>query len=229
MTEERKGEQTTEPTPATTTITRETTSFQNPDLSFKLIFVGETSTGKTCMIKRLVYNQFEETHSVTIGGDFINVYFDVQGKKIKVQLWDTCGLEQYRSVVRLYFKGAHAALIAYDMSREKTSETIKGWNREIRENTVGSIPIYLVGTKSDLGPNKVSEDVLSEMVSSLEMAGRFETSSRTGERLAAMLDAVVLKLFSIATTEGKSKTETEQRLRVEALAKGRSRKKKDCC
>ncbi len=226
-----KREEDSEPSPPQepTTISRHTAPFQTPDMAFKVIFVGDTGTGKTCMIRRLVYNEFEETHSVTIGGDFVNTYFEIDRKKVKLQLWDTCGLEQYRSLVRLYFKGAHAAIIAYDMSQQTKGESIRSWHSEIRDNTVGNIPIYLVGTKSDLGPSVMPEFVINGLVSSLGMAGKFETSSKTGTGVSSTLDSVLLKLYRTAMTEEKANQSFGPGIRVDLAQHGARRRGKGCC
>ena len=156
-------------------MTRE--SGADVEISFKVIIVGDTGVGKTCLLRRFAYDDFEEIHTVTIGGDFINIYHLIDKKKTRMQLWDTCGLEQYRSLVRFYFKGVSAAIITYDINTD-SNKLIREWHREVRENSDGNIPIYLVGTKLDLDDRKMSLSEIKELIDELRIEKHFETSAK---------------------------------------------------
>ena len=208
-------------------ITREPTPFIEIDMVFKIIIVGDTGVGKTCLIRRFGYNEFDEVHSVTIGGDFINVFFMLDGsKKVKIQLWDTCGLEQYRSLVRLYFKGTHAALIAYDMS-EKIGDAVKMWHEEIKNNTSNEIPVYLVGTKADLGSDKNSKDEIGALMSSLGFVDHFLTSAKAEIGINEMFMKILNNLYVAELQKSdKSKKRFDEKLK---LNRQKANNGKSCC
>eukprot|EP00826_Nyctotherus_ovalis_P055054 TRINITY_DN7283_c0_g2_i1.p2 TRINITY_DN7283_c0_g2~~TRINITY_DN7283_c0_g2_i1.p2 ORF type:complete len:210 (+),score=60.82 TRINITY_DN7283_c0_g2_i1:129-758(+) len=201
-------------------MTRE--SGADVDISFKVIIVGDTGVGKTCLLRRFAYDDFDETHSVTIGGDFINIYHLIGGKKTKMQLWDTCGLEQYRSLVRFYFKGAHAAIITYAMN-ESSEKSIRGWHREIRENAEGGIPIYLVGTKLDLNERMISPTEVLALVDELGLEKHFGTSAKTKVGINEMMHDLLLTMYEKETN--KTKVQQPDKFNLQS----RSHKQTSCC
>ena len=210
-------------------VTKSDIAFVDPDMSFKIILVGHTGAGKTCLAKRVANDEFDDVHSVTIGGDFLNIYYYVNSKKVKLQLWDTCGLEQYRSLVRLYFKGANAALITFDLSQDTAFSTVTEWNKELRDNISEDIPTYLVGTKCDIKSKHIPEDAISNLVKTLNLTASFNTSSKTKEGLQDLFSAMLLKLYAEWENESKTKATLEQRIKVETIRKTLPKKSKKCC
>ena len=83
------------------------------DFLFKIIVLGNSNVGKSCISLRLTRGVFEDKYLATIGFEYYNFNVRIQGKNIKLQIWDTCGQEQYKSVIKNYFKGAAAAFIVY--------------------------------------------------------------------------------------------------------------------
>ena len=209
-------------------IERSTATFPAPDLSFKIILVGDSGTGKTSLAKRVSTNDFDDAYSVTIGGDFVNISYVINKLKVKVQLWDTCGLEQYRSLVKLYFKGAHAALIAYDMSQERSFTSVPAWCKDIRDNTSRLNSVYLIGTKVDLGKAAVPRERVEETVQSLGLAAAFETSAKTREGVDALMKAVLTTLYRAAMEEAKAEEQPGPSKRIGSF-QFKPKKKGGCC
>jgi Ras-related protein Rab-11A len=81
---------------------------------------------------------------------FATKTLDVEGKRVKAQIWDTAGQERYRAITSQYYRGAHGALLVYDISKRDTFKTCAAWLRELREHTAGRVVVALVGNKSDL-------------------------------------------------------------------------------
>ncbi|XP_010886471.1 ras-related protein Rab-33B [Esox lucius] len=119
---------------------------------FKIIVIGDSGVGKTCLTYRLCAGEFPERTEATIGVDFRERLVDVQGEKIKLQLWDTAGQERFRkSMIQQYYRNVHAVLLVYDVTRPATFRGLSAWVEECRQNLVGpEIPRFLVGNKSDL-------------------------------------------------------------------------------
>ena len=199
---------------------RQLEPFIDVDICFKLILVGDSGSGKTCIIKRLAYNEFEESSSVTIGGDFVNIYYKSNDTKIKVQLWDTCGLEQYISLTRLYFKGTDAAILTYETQKPFDSRT-RMWHEEIKANTTKDIPIFLVGAKCDLG---VKENLkIKDFIEEFKITNSFITSSRTNINIEIMMTEILKTLF---LTYSKRIDEKRKRFSIKLKEK---KKKNKCC
>jgi len=211
-------------------LARHAEPFINPDFSFKIVIVGDTGVGKTCLLKRYESDEFDESYSVTIGGDFINVNYLVNSTyQVKVQIWDTCGLEQYRSLVRLYFKGSNAALLTYDIA-QKSTKPIRIWYEELHENMQEDIPIFLVGTKSDTvtSKDKKKDDEIQILLKQYGFSNHFITSSKTKEGIIQAFENIVKDLYKKAIKEELIKKQKDDKLRKLA-ATVKFGKKNSCC
>ena len=87
---------------------------------FKLIIIGATGVGKSCLMKRVMENEFKDEHQVTIGVEFGSYGLKLGDKLIKMQIWDTAGQESYKSVTRIFYRGAHCVFLTYDITRQET-------------------------------------------------------------------------------------------------------------
>ena len=101
----------------------------------KVILLGESSVGKTSLIKRYLKNEFDEVIVSTVSESYLEKIIDINGTTINLEIWDTAGEERFRTLVRNYFKGAHAAILIYDISKRTTFDEVKQyWYKEIKEN-----------------------------------------------------------------------------------------------
>ena len=101
----------------------------------KVILLGESSVGKTCIIKRILNDEFNEVVVSTIGEFYCEKKVDINGAKVNLEIWDTAGQERYRTLVKKYYTGSKAAILVYDISCKKTFEQLKNyWYKEIKEN-----------------------------------------------------------------------------------------------
>ena len=107
-------------------------SLTTQDHLFKLIIIGDTGVGKSCLMKRVMDNEFKVEHQVTIGVEFGSFGLKVDEKIIKLQIWDTAGQESFKSVTRIFYRGAHCVFLTYDVTREETFANLSDWLNEIR-------------------------------------------------------------------------------------------------
>ncbi|MFX1275115.1 MAG: Rab family GTPase [Promethearchaeota archaeon] len=119
------------------------------DYTFKILLLGDASVGKTSFTKRYCYNIFNPSERLTIGVDFHVKTIELQGNKIKLQIWDVGGEERFRFLLPTYCLGANAAFLLYDITRPTTLNNIPEWTSIVREKG-GNIPIILIGAKMDL-------------------------------------------------------------------------------
>jgi small GTP-binding protein len=122
------------------------------EIDCKLVFVGESIVGKTSLINQYIKETFSNSTMPTFGGDkFEKKIVLEKSKKIKLVIWDTAGQEKYRSLNKIFLKGANIVLIVYDITRKKTFEEIKNfWYNNIIENVNNDIVFGIAGNKSDL-------------------------------------------------------------------------------
>lgn len=91
--------------------------------------------GKSCILNRLTKNEFNEQHNVTIGVEFGNYMMRIANRHvITLQIWDTAGQESFRNITRIFYKGSHAVIMVYDITREESFENMKVWREEVENN-----------------------------------------------------------------------------------------------
>merc|ERR1719171_2909688 len=117
---------------------------------FKYIIIGDTGVGKSCLLLQFTDKRFQPVHDLTIGVEFGCRMATIDGKEIKLQIWDTAGQESFRSITRSYYRGAASALLVYDISRRATFRNCKTWLTEARACGNPQMVVILVGNKSDL-------------------------------------------------------------------------------
>lgn len=117
---------------------------------FKYIIIGDTGVGKSCLLLQFTDKRFLPVHEMTIGVEFGSRMVDVDGRDIKLQIWDTAGQESFLSITRSYYRGAAGALLVYDITRRDTFNHLTRWLEEARQNGNQNMVIMLIGNKSDL-------------------------------------------------------------------------------
>ncbi|XP_048645315.1 ras-related protein Rab-26 isoform X3 [Marmota marmota marmota] len=118
------------------------------DVAFKVMLVGDSGVGKTCLLVRFKDGAFlAGTFISTVGIDFRNKVLDVDGVKVKLQIWDTAGQERFRSVTHAYYRDAHALLLLYDVTNKASFDNIQAWLTEIQEYAQHNVVLMLLGNK----------------------------------------------------------------------------------
>jgi len=134
-------------------------------LQFKLVLLGESAVGKSSLVLRFVKGQFHEYQETTIGAAFLTQTVTVDGVTVKFEIWDTAGQERYHSLAPMYYRGAQAAIIVYDITNRDTFERAKSWVKELDRQARKDIVIALAGNKFDLSNKRMVEVEVSSPVS----------------------------------------------------------------
>ena len=108
------------------------TQQQEHDHMFKLIIIGDTGVGKSCLMKRVMDEEFRQEHQVTIGVEFGSYGVRIDGKIIKLQIWDTAGQESFKSVTRIFYRGANCVFLTYDLTRDDTFVSLGEWLKDVK-------------------------------------------------------------------------------------------------
>ncbi|KAJ6826031.1 ras-related protein RABD1 [Iris pallida] len=125
------------------------------DYLFKLLLIGDSSVGKSCLLMRFADDSYAESYISTIGVDFKIRTVELDGKTIKLQIWDTAGQERFRTITSSYYRGAHGIIIVYDVTDMDSFNNVKQWLSEIDRYANDSVCKLLVGNKCDLVESKV--------------------------------------------------------------------------
>ena len=124
------------------------------DYQFNFVIVGESGVGKSCIVLNFAEQKPRRQHQVTIACEFAARIMPVKGRDIKIQIWDTAGQENFRSITRSYYRSSVAAIVVYDITSKRSFEKIASWLEELRENAHIKVSIVLVGNKSDLDDSR---------------------------------------------------------------------------
>ncbi|QCE12509.1 Rab family [Vigna unguiculata] len=124
------------------------------DYLFKLLLIGDSGVGKSCLLLRFADDSYIESYISTIGVDFKIRTVEQDGKTIKLQIWDTAGQERFRTITSSYYRGAHGIIIVYDVTDEDSFNNVKQWLSEIDRYASDSVNKLLVGNKCDLADNR---------------------------------------------------------------------------
>lgn len=117
---------------------------------FKYIIIGDTSVGKSCLMQSFLEQSIRSKHEPTVGVEFGAKIIEVKSERIKLQIWDTAGSENYRSITRSYYRAAAGAVLVYDITRRQTFDHLGEWLDEARINGNPNISVVIVGNKLDL-------------------------------------------------------------------------------
>ena len=115
------------------------------DMQCKLLMIGDSGVGKTCLLLRYANDSFSPTFITTIGIDFKIKNIDVDGKRVKLQIWDTAGQERFRTITTSYFRGAQGILLVYDVTDRRSFESIRNWISQIQQHADVHVNKILVG------------------------------------------------------------------------------------
>lgn len=120
-------------------------------LTFKILTLGESSVGKTCILRRYVEGQFFKNQISTIGIDFKSKNLKINNHEIRLKIWDTAGEERFRNITSQYYKGAEGIILVFDLTKKESFDKINDWIKQIKLNTQSDeIAIVLLGNKKDL-------------------------------------------------------------------------------
>mmetsp|Transcript_1536 Transcript_1536/g.2880 ORF Transcript_1536/g.2880 Transcript_1536/m.2880 type:complete len:197 (+) Transcript_1536:110-700(+) len=144
----------------------------------KVVLLGDTGVGKSSLVLRFVTNNFKPYSESTIGASFMSKMIMVDGKPIKFQIWDTAGQEKYHSLAPMYYRGAAAAIIVYDITRSNTFKTLKNWVEELMSQGPPDIAIAIAGNKADLADQREVESAAAAAYAKEIGAMYLETSAK---------------------------------------------------
>ena len=198
-------------------------------INSKIIIIGDSGVGKSSLLKRAVQNTFDTNYQATIGFEFLLMHFKVNDLKIKLQIWDTCGEEMYRSLVQGFYRNTSLAIIVYDISRKKSFEALEIWLKDLRQHTEEGIPVFIVGNKMDL-----QKDISTEEAKMFSVSNRTkfftECSAKTGENVKDIFFKAAQYLYdTYKVYQNQNKVPMSNRLKLDSNTAPENTKKKKCC
>jgi len=186
------------------------------DYLFKLLLIGDSGVGKTCLLFRFAENSFNPTFISTIGIDFKIQTVEIDGKRIKLQVWDTAGQERFRTITTAYYRGAMGILLVYDVTNKKTFDNITNWLRNIEEHAAEGVEQLLVGNKSDQEDRRVISEEQGQLLAVQHGIDFIECSALSGENVREAFFRMARRVK--IKHESKSKSATPKQNNVKILS-----------
>ena len=152
------------------------------DFLYKLLMIGDSGVGKSSLLLRFASDQFEDSYMTTVGLDFKIRTVEVDGKVVKLQMWDTAGQEGFRTITSSYYRGAQGIVVVYGLDDKKSFENVKQWVEEIDRYAGEGVVKLLVGNKCDVEARQVTREEAEKFAEELKMR-YMETSAKTGENV----------------------------------------------
>uniref|UniRef100_A0A3Q4MVY8 Calcium release activated channel regulator 2A n=1 Tax=Neolamprologus brichardi TaxID=32507 RepID=A0A3Q4MVY8_NEOBR len=177
-----------------------------PERLFKIVLVGNSSVGKTCLLRRFCDDAFHPGTSATVGIDYSVKTIAVDNSQVALQLWDTAGQERYRSITKQFFRKADGVVVMYDISTEESFTAVRQWLTSVKEGAGEDIPVMLLGNKTDKETQR-------------------EVQKSIGERLAKKL----LHFCLIMSRRILKEQEDQEKEKTVHLVSIHSEKKRSCC
>lgn len=151
----------------------------NKILQFKLVLLGEAAVGKSSLVLRFVKGHFQDYQESTIGAAFLTQTVCLEDITVKFEIWDTAGQERYHSLAPMYYRGAQAAIVVYDITSPDTFKRAQAWVKELRQQANQNIVIALSGNKADLAQQRMVETEEAESYAKENGLLFMETSAKT--------------------------------------------------
>ena len=203
---------------------------ENDEISIKVTLIGESSVGKTCIINKFCKNIFESGLDSTLGANYSQKKIEINGKKIRLDLWDTAGQEKYRAIGRHFYKESYIVCLVYDITNKDSFEKIKEiWYPELVEYGEQYKIIGLIGNKVDLFlEEQVSEEMAKKYAEEIN-AFHKRTSALKGTGIEDLFNELTIKYLN----EFRAQSINEDKKKGESIVldpkNAKDKKKSKCC
>ena len=192
--------------------------------TFKILTIGESGVGKTCILRRFVEDKFLKNHLATIGIDFRTKNIIVDGVQVKLKIWDTAGQERFRNITNQYYKGADGIILVYDVTDRTSFEKIREWMNKIKQNTTeDEIGLVLLGNKCDADLRDVYENDGIELGKELGIQ-YFESSAMNNINISESFNYLAKQILSKKKIDTPTKVSNNKNLNTP-----QKKKKEGCC
>ncbi|XP_023220788.1 ras-related protein Rab-10-like isoform X1 [Centruroides vittatus] len=195
------------------------------DLLFKLLLIGDSGVGKTCILFRFSDDAFNTTFISTIGIDFKIKTIELKGKKIKLQIWDTAGQERFHTITTSYYRGAMGIMLVYDITNPKSFDNIAKWLRNIDDHATEDVEKMILGNKCDMEDKRMISKERGESIARDHDVTFLETSAKANINIEEAFFHLAEAILNKVQMALKDQTESSDKLRIATQDKNTGK----CC
>ena len=168
---------------------------QKYDYLLKYITIGSPYVGKSKIVERFVKDTFNNDYYVTIGVEFGEKNIEVEKKKLRIQIWDTAGQEEFKSITRTYYKNCVCAIIVYDITSRNSFNDITNWIEDCIQSSPKTVLMALIGNKSDLKESRVVSTEEGQELADKYGILFYETSAKDGTNIKEIFQKTGQKIY----------------------------------
>jgi small GTP-binding protein len=171
------------------------TNYEQLEIIFKYILIGDIGSGKTSLINRYINDNYVENYICTVGVDFMTKTIKIDNDIIKIQIWDTAGMEKYQNITTSYYRSANAGIILFDLSNRESFNSLDRWINTFYENTnpINHSSLIIIGNKNDR-EDRIPDEEIRQFIN-LRNFEYYETSAKSGDGVVEALDSLTNRLY----------------------------------
>ena len=198
------------------------------DINFKIIVIGNSGVGKSCLTLKATQDIFKEDFASTIGFQFFSFHVKINDKIFKLQIWDTCGQEIYRSLITNFYRSTALAIICYSVNDRKSFEEAEIWLKQVKMNSDPDCKVFLIANKIDLPNRVVTSEEGMKYKKDTDFECYMETSAKTGVNVRELFVNCALALYKELPKYMKEKEILEESSNKFNLSEGVKPEENEC-
>ena len=199
------------------------------DFMFKLLLIGDSGVGKSCLLLRFCEDSFTPSFITTIGIDFKIRTVEVDGKRIKLQIWDTAGQERFRTITSAYYRGAMGILLVYDVTNEESFLSIRNWMLSIDQYASEGVQRILIGNKCDMASRKVVDYSTGKELADEYNVRFLETSAKSSTNVEEAFVSLARDIKNHLPEGSANPAESANSVQVTAGGAAGGKERSSCC
>ena len=204
-------------------------SDQDYEFIFKVLLLGNSNVGKSSLFLRFVDDVWNDTFVPTIGVDFKIKTFEIDSKKIKMQIWDTAGQERFKNIISSYYRGAHGILLLYDVTDKESFKNLSNWLIEIEKNASKNILRILIGNKCDLEDKRLITHAQGKEFADTYGLKFIETSAKKNLNVSEAFETLGRELMNAGAEKKIEKQKENKKISVAKAQDLTTQKRQGCC